>query len=226
MQTIRQLIGDRIMALDGSIGTVDDVYFDSAKWAVRYLVVHTGALLLGKRMLISPASIVACEAEQVRLDITREQVERAPHEDTDRPVSRQEEMRLALHYGHSYYWSGPMLWGLAPYPAHGLAVRGGPVSGTAGEAQAEPAEGDPELRSGNEVIGYAIEASDGSIGEVQDFVVDEKSWAIAAMSVDTRKWWPGGHARVEPRHVTRVDWAARKVHVELTREAIRHRRAA
>lgn len=229
MQTIRELRDDRILALDGSIGAVDDVYFDDAKWVVRYLVVHTGTWLSGKRVLISPHSIQGCQAGQVRLDLTREQVERAPHEDSDRPVSRQEEMRLATHYGYPYYWAGPMMWGMAAYPLYGVGARtnpASPVSAADVAARREAAKGDPNLRSANEVIGYAIEARDGSIGEVQDFIIDERSWAIAEMVVDTQKWWPGGHVRVEPRHVTGVDWGARTVHVSLTREAIKQRRAA
>lgn len=76
------------------------------------------------------------------------------------------------------------------------------------------------LRSGIDVIGYAIEARDGALGEVQDLVLDD-SWAIRDVVVDTRKWWPGGHVNVHPAYVERIDQASRKVHLRLTRAQVR-----
>lgn len=77
------------------------------------------------------------------------------------------------------------------------------------------------LCSGASVIGYAIEARDGQLGEVQDLVVDEDTWAIRDVVVDTRTWWPGGHVRVHPAYVERIDRQGRKVHLRLTRDQIR-----
>jgi hypothetical protein len=54
------------------------------------------------------------------------------------------------------------------------------------EAPSHIEEGDPHLRSCKELIGYGIEARDGSIGEVRDFVLDERSWTIRDVVVDTR----------------------------------------
>ena len=44
---------------------------------------------------------------------------------------------------------------------------------------------DSHLRSSKEVIGYEIMATDGPIGSVENFVFDDKSWAIRYMVVDT-----------------------------------------
>jgi sporulation protein YlmC with PRC-barrel domain len=77
------------------------------------------------------------------------------------------------------------------------------------------------LRSGREVIGYGIEARDGAIGEVQDFVLDDSTWAIRDVVVDTMKWWPGGHVCVHPEYVERIDWSERKVHLRLTRDQLK-----
>jgi hypothetical protein len=38
--------------------------------------------------------------------------------------------------------------------------------------------GDPHLRSSTNVIGYYIQATDGEIGHVEDFLVEDSSWAI------------------------------------------------
>jgi sporulation protein YlmC with PRC-barrel domain len=225
-QTVKELQGDTIVAIDGRIGQVDDVYFDDERWGVRYLVVDTGGWLPGKKVLISPASIdpEGSGADQLRLKLSREQVEKAPGAESDLPVSRQYEMAHARHFGHPYYWSGPLLWGTAGFPLSTL-----PTDSAAGEraaeleraAQERIEQSDSHLRSGAEIIGYGIEARDGSIGEVEDFVVEEGTWAIRDVVVDTNKWWPGGHVRVRPEHVERIDWDDRKMHLRLTRDEVK-----
>ena len=52
-------------------------------------------------------------------------------------------------------------------------------------------QGDPHLHSSRDVIGYYIQARDGQIGHVEDFIVDTEAWAIRYMAVDTVNWWPG-----------------------------------
>lgn len=226
-QTVKALRGDRIVASDGALGSVEDVYFDDERWAVRYLVVDTGTWLPGRRVLISPASLGDSRDDTaVRANLTREQVKGAPGVATEQPVSRQYEMAHAAHFGYPYYWSGPLLWGAAAYPTSTLAA------GTAGSLSPTPAsaeraareqlaQGDSHLRSGAEVIGYGIEARDGPIGDVEDFVVDERTWAISDVVVDTTKWWPGGQVRVAPDDVERIDWDDRKMHLRLTREQLK-----
>ena len=51
---------------------------------------------------------------------------------------------------------------------------------------------DVHLRSSAVVIGDDIQASDGSIGPVQDLSSDDESWAIRTLVVDTRNGRPGG----------------------------------
>jgi uncharacterized protein YrrD len=225
IQTVTDLQGDEIMARDGAIGAVEDVYFDDERWAVRYLVVDTGAWLPGRRVLISPASVdvTSSTGSTVRVGLTREQVRKAPDIDSDQPVSRRYEAAHAAHFGYAPYWSGPLLWGRAALPIAGAALppaHPAPPEATR-EARTEIEEGDPHLRSCKEVIGYGIEARDGSIGEVRDFVLDERSWAIRDVVVDTRVWWPGGHVHVSPDYVKRIDWGERRMHVLLTRAQVK-----
>lgn len=49
---------------------------------------------------------------------------------------------------------------------------------------------DPHLRSTNAVRGYEIQALDDEIGHVEDFVIDDETWAIRYLVVATRNWWP------------------------------------
>lgn len=80
----------------------------------------------------------------------------------------------------------------------------------------------PHLRSGNAVMRYYVHASDGDIGHVEGFLVDERSWAIRYLIVNTSNWWLGHQVLIAPQWIDRVDWTEPMVSVGLTREAIKH----
>jgi hypothetical protein len=123
MLTNKRLQNFVIHATDGELGYVHELYFDDETWAIRYLTVDTGGWLGGRRVLISPFSIVRTDWDARRLDValTKKQVEDSPNIDTHRPVSRQHEAAYLGYYGFPYYWGGPFLWGTAYYPT-GVAV--------------------------------------------------------------------------------------------------------
>ena len=70
------------------------------------------------------------------------------------------------------------------------------------------------------MTGYHIQATDGEIGHAEDYLVDDQSWAIRYMVVDTTNWWAGKKVLVAPAWIGRVDWAQSNVHVILTRAQI------
>jgi len=84
-----------IRATDGTIGHVSDFYFDDEAWVIRYLVVDAGTWLSSRQVLISPIAIGHPDwTEKVLpVSITKEQVKNSPDIDTDKPVSRQHEIR-------------------------------------------------------------------------------------------------------------------------------------
>jgi hypothetical protein len=84
----------------------------------------------------------------------------------------------------------------------------------------EQESSDPHLHSANEVIGYYIEAADGDIGHVEEFIVDDENWAIRYMAVDTRNWWPGKKVLVAPQWIERASWQDSRVYVNLARNDI------
>ena len=89
----------------------------------------------------------------------------------------------------------------------------------------DPREGKPDdchLRSSNAVIGHHIEAKDGEIGHVKDLLVDDHTWAIRYLIVDTSNWWGGHHVLVAPRWIRDVSWSEAKVSVDLTRQAVQY----
>jgi hypothetical protein len=177
------LKGLAIQATDSEIGTVDQFYFDDETWAIRYLTVETGGWLDGRRVLISPISVVNTDWQAKRLDValTKKQVENSPDIDTHRPVSRQHEAAYLEYYGYPYYWGGGYMWGGGFYPS-ALATPRIPSKETLAEKIRREST-DSHLRSSDAVTGYHIDGSDGEIGHVAGFVVDDETWAIRGDSV-------------------------------------------
>jgi hypothetical protein len=160
---------------------VDQFYFDDDTWAVRYLIVDTGGWLAGRQVLISPISVVKADwaAERIEVALTKSQVENSPSIETHKPVSRRYEAIYFTYYGYPYYWGGPLLWGPAPYPARLAAARQEAAEAAIWE-QEDP--GDVHLRSTNEVAGYHIQATDGEIGHIEDFIVSTMRAGLSATS--------------------------------------------
>jgi len=197
------LKGLAIHATDGELGTVKGFYFDDDTWTIRYLVVETGGWLLGRQVLISPISIARVDWKNKRLDValTKEQVEHSPGIDLHQPVSRQHEADYSAYYAYNYYWGGPYMWGPAFYPAD--LSRKSSLEVASEKMRRESA--DSHLRSSEAVTGYHVEATDGEIGHIDEFVVDDELWAV----------------RVAPAWILRVSWADYKVYAFLSREEIK-----
>ncbi|MDE2274811.1 MAG: PRC-barrel domain-containing protein [Burkholderiales bacterium] len=233
LRSMKDLQGYAIGAIDGSLGQVKDFYFDDRAWVIRYLVVETGSWLASRKVLISPISIhePSWDARVLPVAITREQVRNSPDIDTALPVSRQHELQYFGHYGYPTYWGGSGLWGMGLYP-YGLlpgyagygadtSAREQALAAADDRQQARDRDDDPHLRSCQAVIGYRLHATDGEIGHVESLLVDEDTWAIRYVVVNTSNWWLGHQVLVAPQHVTALDWAGESATVDLGREAIR-----
>lgn len=216
--------GLTIAATDGDIGSVNDLYFDDLSWTIRYLVVDTGTWLPGRQVLISPLSVRRVD-DKILVDLTRNQVQNSPPVEADKPVNRQQEEAIARYYDQRYYWEGPYRWGLLAYPGM-PPVPTAPIPADAmGEEMAarerETPSGDPTLRSSRDVTGYYIAALDGEIGHVDDFLVEDRAWAIRYLLVATRNWWPGKKVLISPEWIKTVSWADSLVQVDLRRDEIK-----
>jgi uncharacterized protein YrrD len=217
LRNLKSLQNRTIAATDGNVGEVKDFYFDDAAWVIRYLVVATGNWLSGRKVLISPIAVEPSNwnAKLLTASLTMEQVKHSPDIDTDKPVSRQNEIGYLGYYGYPYYWGGSGLWGRGEYPAEMQSVVRAEVDVDSGLYD------DPNLRSCDLVATYRIHATDGDIGHVQGFLIDDKSWAIRYMVVNTGNWWMGHQILVSPEWIDEVSWSQSKVSIDLTREQIR-----
>ncbi len=209
------MMGYKLQSLDGKIGKVKDFYFDDDHWTIRYLVADTGEWASFRQVLISPYALLAIDAKEhdIGVNLSKKQIEDGPSWDSDKPLSRQFEENYYDHFGWPNYWSGPHTWGSYPYPVRD------PEKWT----KVAPAEkaGDPHLRSTHAVTGHRVQASNGEIGHIKDFLIDDETWTIRYLIVDTGKWWPGKNVLVSPRWIERVSWPESKVIVNLSQEDIK-----
>jgi uncharacterized protein YrrD len=216
LSKVKTLKGYSLETPDGeTIGKVKEFYFDDRHWTIRYLVADTGNWLSGRQVLISPYAMVAVIAEEqhIAINLTKKQIEDSPALNSDKPVSRQFENAYYGYFGWPMYWGGLYSWGDYPY------IERDP------EKWREPSKGekkwDHHLRSTYGVGGYHIQAKDGEIGHVDDFIIDDETWAIRYLVVDTRNWWPGKKVLVSPQWIERVSWDQKKVFINLSCETIK-----
>ena len=222
----KDLEGAGLAAVDGAIGEVEECFFDDEKWTVRYLVVDTGGWLSGRRVLISPSSVRDVEVanRQVVVILTRKQVEDSPDVDAHQPISRRKERALLTYYGLPPYWVPlPLDPMVTPVP---MPLTADPseaaIQETQQTGQSESDEEDAHLHWTRDVRGYEIQARDGEIGAVDDFLIDDHSWTIRWVVVDTSRWLPGKKVLVSPEWVDAVAWGDRALRVALTRDQIQN----
>ena len=208
-----------VSATDGELGTVVNFLLDDERWVVRYLVVETGSFFTERRVLISPISFRRAEWSTHRFEValTMEKVKNSPSIDTDKPVSRQHERDYHAYYGYPYYWGYSGSWAMGRYP-YLLAE----AQRNEAPSKGSDAPGDAHLRSVKDVCGYKVQGSDGVIGHVEDFIVDDETWEVRYLVIDTSYWGFGKKVLVAPHWATRVSWEDRTVFVDLSREAVKN----
>ena len=233
LRTAKEFHAYAIGAVDGTIGQVEDIYLDDEAWVARYLVVRAGSWLLGNKVLISPIAIGKPDSAQHTLpvSISKEQVRNSPDFDSEKPVTRQHELDYSSYYGYSPYWGSTGNWGSGMFPNLMMPDyrEREPQQTTEQEDRytRSPAEvareehADPHLRSCAAITGYHFHASDGEIGRVSGMLIDDETWAVRYLIVDTSNWWLGHHALVEPEWIKAVSWAEGTVSVRLTRQAVK-----
>ena len=234
LRSMSDLENYTIGATDGDIGHVEDFYFDDRAWVIRYLVVDAGSWLSSRKVLVSPIAIHDPDWAQRRLpvSITKEQVRNSPDVDTNRPVSRQYEMQYQSYYGYPHYGGGIGIWGAGMYPC--LMYPGYIDTGLGASErirandervrmeQARHRDDDPDLRSCKAVIGDHIHATDGEVGHVEGFLIDDETWAIRYIVVNTSNWWLGHPVLIAPQWIKDVGWTDESISVDLTRASVKN----
>jgi len=221
LQGIKPLYGNKLGASDGDLGHVKDFFFDDQNWAIRYVVADTGSWLPERQVLISPHAFgnLHQSGKVLAVNLTRKQIENSPPIESHKPVSRQYEEEYHRYYGWPYYWQGGGLWGMGGFPILELPPK--PLPNEPATVRGpQPKRADAHLRSTQAVTGYHLQASDGTIGHICDFMTDTRSWAISELVIKIGHRFSGKEVQIPTSAVDRISWDESKVFVHLPKEAV------
>jgi len=224
-RSINNLLGYTIKGTDGEIGEVEEFYFDDRTSTIRYMVVKTGGWFSEKKVLISTEAFrkVEWESKTFSVNLTQEKIKNSPDIDTDKPVSRQQEESMRGYY------SWPNYYGFGMYGSWGLGKWGYPsISETAIQKEMEKmkaiehANDDTHLRSTREVTGYDIHATDGDMGNLIDFIIDDTTWKIDFLVVDTGNWFSAKRVAITPDLIKEINWETSEVIINASVEQVKN----
>jgi hypothetical protein len=79
-------------------------------------------------------------------------------------------------------------------------------------------DGYNDLYSMKAVLGSYIQAADGDIGHLEDFIVEDQGWMIHSISISTRNWLPGKKVTIAPTWIKSIALGETRVYIDLPRE--------
>jgi hypothetical protein len=205
---------------------VRDVLFDDETWKTRWIVADADGWFGGRAVLIDPSVIGQPDdgRKLLPVNLTMARIKASPGIADHQPVSRQMDTGEIDPYGYDPRWqwqygAGDSVAYRQMAPPHEAEWYSECDSGN------RSCNGDPHLRSVAAVTGYHIQATDGDIGHVESFLVDDQGWSILYLVIDTRNWLRGTHVLVAPAAVSGIDWSSGEVRLRVTREQVRTSRA-
>lgn len=78
------------------------------------------------------------------------------------------------------------------------------------------------LQSVNDLKGYAIVATNGEIGSIEEFYFDDEKLTVRYLVANTGNWLTGKQNLISPFAVTHLDHDTRKIRVNLTMEQVKN----
>ncbi|MFG6120272.1 PRC-barrel domain-containing protein [Thalassobacillus sp. B23F22_16] len=218
-----------IQAKDGELGKVKDLYFDDRKWTVRYLVADTRKWLPGKKVVVSPSGVKAVDTEEqvIHVENNKEDIRNNAALEEKQDFSYEKEMELSDTFGWKQYWTGEFLWGGYLTPMDPMEE---PARAAEPQTTKEPPINDnvhgrnDKLRSTENIKGEfkhgVVHGENGKIGYIKDITIDEDTWRIRYLLVDTSEWSTKERVLLSPDWLQSVDWLANDFYIDLKLETI------
>jgi hypothetical protein len=195
LRSLNEMIGYSLKATDGEIGRCEDFLFEDRPWVIRYMVAKTEKWFLENHVLLSLINFKSPEWSNrlFHVSLTKEQIRNSLPLEADAPVSMIENQSY-LYYGWPAYWA----------------------------QNSRDQERESSLRSANEVRGYSVQGSEGKIGKISDFIVDDSIWAIRYIVVETEERLGGKKVLTAPEWASSIDWTRQTVQIDLLDESVKN----
>jgi hypothetical protein len=161
LHDLETLSGSSVIARDGKMGSIRNFLFDDQSWTIRYLVVDVGSWLVRRAVVLAITVVEQPDwaKKTFHVHLTKEQVRNSPDVDSEKPVSRQQEIAMKEYFGWPVYWEDCELAPLSSIPT--------------GRKYTVHNKGGSELRSAWDLAGYEEWTTDGEIGRLEGFVRDD-----------------------------------------------------
>ena len=210
---------------DVTLGRIHDIYLDDKTWAIKWFVVETGHWYSSNKVLLDSKYLadVSPGTRTCHVSIGKQDIENAPSVEEHHPVSKQHENTfLYTTFGHETLlfpgYAGMILpQTLIERSLHSLDEDS---DLEAGASVSDADYADRHLRSANELLGYTVSATDGTLGPLTDLVINMSRQTITLMALDTSKWLPDRTVVIVPQSIDRISWQDRKIFVTMNKESI------
>lgn len=214
LRSLRDVDRYTIVALDGNLGGIVDLLFDLDSWGVHHFVVATGRALCGREVLVSTVALCELdwEGSQFFLATTLDSFGDSHLNVLERTLSNQDEPATPRYFSYLHYKDleqsrrsnlcPPLLVDVPPVP-----VTQQPTSLTDGT----------ELHSARKLQGYRVEGSDGTLGHIEDFIVDDETRQLRYFVVKPQV---GTRILMAAAWTERVDWDEGTVDIDISLLAI------
>lgn len=209
LHSVHRLCRGFVHASDGIAGHADQLVFDNISWKIRYLVVRVGTWLEPQYVLIQPALICCDSPQRLSVAATCREVATSPDISSDPYVAHQHLLRALSSSPAPLYCCEP-----------GLASMAYRSVGSEQIAEEAPPHWNPDLQGTAGVSGYAVAARDATFGRVDDFLVDDTTWSIRAVVIQTGFWKWSKRVVIEPHRIRAWSWTDGIAVVDMWREDI------
>ena len=228
----KKLMGLTVHAKDGDAGEVQAFYFDNRWWSVRYLAVETGSWFNSRRVLVPPASFSSIDISSKRINsnLTVDQIQGSPDVDFNLVLSRGVEADTLRHRGLPRFTltnEERLLSQLLPHETAEERIMTSRGEKTFASVQqggmsmaAELVPGARHLFSSDEIFRYRLQATDSDIGNIDDVILDDRTWAIKYLIVDTSQLQPERKVLLSPWRIDRIGVIESMIRINLSKTAI------
>ena len=206
LHQLETLIPSAIIATDGEMGKVRDFLFNDQSWMVRYLIVDVGTWFFRRAVVLEITAIDRADwvGRTLHVHLTRQQVRNCPDVNTEKPVSRQQDIAMKQFLGLPNVWMETEFGLLYPIPA--------------GREYPVRTKGDPHLRSAWALAGYQVWTTDGELGRLNGFILEETGWHLDYLDVKSGDWLHRRSVLLPTCWVKSISWGTRRINLQQARK--------
>ncbi len=175
------------------IGELWGLVVDRQSWSITHIVVEPGRRLKSSGILVSREALSFLDRRKgiLGVSIVSGEANRGEEGDVSAMLESPHVTRLKVSMEPEDDWALPRP---APLPAFPLPVVSSfyVAEGALQAWDGPPPESRP--KTCRDLIGCSVQGIDGTVGVVDDLLLDDDGWAIRYAVVDTGRWFPGRKA--------------------------------